>query len=45
MIAVRQYENNLMAIAQGLTADDWIIRNAASYRLSRGLPVEPKRVP
>ncbi len=45
VIVARGYDNNLLSITQGLTADDWIIRNAASYRLSRGLPVEPKRVP
>ena len=41
----REYENAMLAVTRGLTADDWIICNADAYRQSRGLPVEPKHMP
>ncbi len=42
----RQYENNMHDVTRGLTTDDWIIRDVDSYsRLSRGLPIDPKRLP
>jgi RND family efflux transporter MFP subunit len=46
VVVARRYESDLCAITHGLTTDAWIIRDADSYsRLSRGLPIDPKRVP
>jgi multidrug efflux pump subunit AcrA (membrane-fusion protein) len=46
VVVARGYQDNLLAITHGLTTDDWIIRDVDSYsRLSRGVPIDPKRLP
>jgi RND family efflux transporter MFP subunit len=46
VVVARGYADNLLAITSGLTADDWIIRDAHSCaRLPPGKPIYPTRLP